>query len=243
MKPHERFFKLLKYLAKNHPDIDLNNLHDEAGEKATLSAIKEFAGYDYNPEKKFFIINNEEKKLVFATENVELEEIKSAADLYHAINYLNEAYDKRIKSMEQQVDLPKRLFLEPKEVQDISRKNIMNFLQETYQINNEEELFALEEQKHKEVIYDLYRTFTGYTPRKDFGGIMKSIPNESDVVLSHRNLPDFQNDTLFSHIRDMRKTNEDTQQRLQETTSKRLEEIKEMMQSSEQQEQNQEAER
>ncbi|UOY05018.1 hypothetical protein L0P88_13760 [Muricauda sp. SCSIO 64092] len=117
MEAHERLFILMVYLGKNHPDIDLNNLHDEAGEKATLSAIKELAGYDYNPEKKFFITKNEEEKMMFVTESVELKEITSVLDLYCAIEYLNDAHDKRIKSMEQQADLPKRLFSELEEEQ------------------------------------------------------------------------------------------------------------------------------
>lgn len=226
MDTNIRFLKLLEYLATNHSDINIDNLqYGKKEEAAVLSVIKEFANYDYDHAHKFF--TRDIKGVMFATENIVLKEINTIPDLHHAIGYLNHAYEKRLQVMEQAITLPERLYAEPEKVQDISRGNIMVFLQETYGLHSEKEFLELKDQKQKEVVYDLYRNFTGFTPiKKSHGSIMFTFPEEPDLKLQYSDYPDFTNESLFSHIRDMRGVNKNTQQMVRETTTERIEQIK-----------------
>lgn len=226
MDSYTRLLKLMDYLATNHSDIDINNLqHGEKEQRAVLSAIKTFANYDYDPNHKFF--TTDIRGVMFATENIELHEITTIPELYHAIAYLNQAYEKRLQGMEKTIALPKRFYTEPKQVQDISRGNIMRFLQQNYGLHSEKELFKLKDKKQKEAIYDLYRNFTSFIPHeKTPGSIIFSMPQEPDLKLRYSDLPDFTNTNLYSHIRDMRNVKRNTQQMIRETTTERIEQIK-----------------
>lgn len=229
MERQEHFFKLITYLLENHPYlIDIDDLHDGAkGEQAVLSAIKEFSGFDYDQNKKLFIKNG--KDLCFATELIKLEKIKSIPDLFQSIEYLNGAYLKRLQTMQQAIDIPEWLFTEPEKIQDISRESIMGLLCETYGLKNEKELFVLEEQKQKEIIYDIYRTFTGYVPlRESPGSIAVSMADNPDMKLRYNDFPNFQHNNLLGHIRDMRTVRKNTEQTLKETTPQRIKEIKKL---------------
>ncbi|MFD2565900.1 hypothetical protein [Pseudotenacibaculum haliotis] len=232
MKNLQNYLALYLFIIEDQKVIDpdelFNTYNREEIEKVVLSAIKEFAEFDYDKSSKYFTRDME--GIMFATEVVELEKINSLHELHDAIDYLLRGYHKRLNLIKQskEFSLPDKLYKAPKEVQNISRKLVLNFLKESHQIEGEKELFELGEAKHREAIYDMYRTFTGCIPREDSpGNIYFSFLEDPNLKLSYGGLPDFDNNKdLFSHIRDMRKIKEKTHQMLQETTPQRMAEIK-----------------
>tara|TARA_R110002124_G_scaffold17532_3_gene73492 strand:- start:375533 stop:376273 length:741 start_codon:yes stop_codon:yes gene_type:complete len=246
MEKLERLYKIVKFIQKNYPDVNPEDLHNkEQSEEAILSTIKEFSGYRYDSDRKFFI--KEVGDLMFATEVIELKDIDSLPALCAAIDYLNEAYIKRSKAMEQakEISLPDKLYVPPKVVWEISRTNIEAFLRKSYGLESEKELFELEQKKQREVIFDLFRVFTGYTPSKhSVGRITFTIPEHPDFKLHYSDLPDFDGNTnLFSHIRDMRRVNRYTQDTLRQFTTKRMTQIQNMVESDREQNKNEDLER
>lgn len=246
MEKIERLYKVVRFIQKNYPDVNPEDLNNQGqSEEVILSAIKEFSGYRYDSDRKFFI--KEVGDLMFATEMIELKDIDSLPALCAAIDYLNEAYLKRSKDMERgkEISLPDTLYAPPKVVRKISRKNIESFLSKSYGLGNEKELFELDRKKHREVIFDLYRVFTGYTPSKrSVGRITFTIPENPDFKLHYSDLPDFEgNIDLFSHIRDMRRVNRYTQETLQQFTTKRMTQIQNMVERNMDQNKNEDLER
>ncbi|MFC5044105.1 hypothetical protein ACFSTE_09340 [Aquimarina hainanensis] len=230
MESFKDFLKFIKHLRTHYSDINLNNLQESKnGQETVLSIIKEFANYDYDHDNKFFVTDID--GILFATETVELEKINRLPDLYSAIQYLNDAYQKRKenKSQANTLQLPDKLFSKPKETLDISRVNIMSFLLETYKLNSEKELWECKEEKQREIIYDIYRNFTGFMPLKeDAKGIFFTFPQEQDMRLRYSQYPNFQHKDLFSHIRDIRSVKRNTEQLIRETTVDRITQIKKL---------------
>ena len=129
--------------------------------------------------------------------------------------------------------MDRELFAPHKEVRDISRSNVVTFLKDTYGIHTEKELFALEPKEHRKVVYDIYRTFTGYVPFKQIpGSIIFSAPQHADLKFRYSGLPDFkESKTLLSHLRTMRNIKKNTELMLANTTADRVRELEDFTKS------------
>ena len=222
-----KLLQIQKYLSEKYSDIGTIAHNGQIPKEAILSAISEFAKFDYDPQHKFFI--RDIKGVMFATEKIELNHIDSLSELHEAISYLNDAHDIRLHAMEnaQEFPLDSTLLIPPEEVRDISRNNVLSFLKDSYGIDTEEQLFALDEKEHKKIVFDIYRNFTGYVPFKESpGSIIFSVPQHADLRLRYSGLPDFKESrTLLSHLITMRSIKENTEILLENTTAERMREL------------------
>ena len=235
MKLSKEILEIAEYIS--HRYTEPLTPEGELSEEVILDTIKAFSQFDYDSKHKLF--TRDINGAMFGTENVELDQISSIADLYQAISYLQNAYDKRYVPKEKtQIKLDEQLYNSPTDIKDISRKEILGFLKQQYDIDSEKQLYDLEEGRHKNVVYDIYRNFTGYIPVKESPHrISFKLPEETSLGVSYNNLPNFENDTtLFAHIRTMRDIKKNAQQLLKEVTPQRLEELKNLVNNKEQEE-------
>ena len=235
MKALEKLLRLHEYLSKRYPEIGTFALDSHIPKEAILSAISEFAKFDYDPQHKFF--TRDIKGVMFATEKIELNHIDSLSELREAISYLNDAHDIRLQAMEnaQEFPLDSTLLTPPENVRDISKNNVLSFLKDRYGIDTEEKLYALDEKEHKKIVFDIYRNFTGYVPFKESpGSIIFSVPQHSHMKLRYSGLPDFKESrTLLSHLITMRSIRENTEILLENTTAERMRELEDFAKEKE----------
>lgn len=222
MKVPKEILQIAEYISHNYSEPLTSEGYIK--EDVTLSTIKEFTGFEYDAKNKFFMRDID--GVYFATELVELDSIDSIVDLHQAIEYLKDAHKKRKAepSKMQNITLDEQLYIPPTNVQPISRSHIDIFLKEEYNIQNESELFALDENAHKNAIYGMYRKFTGYIPiKREPNRVLYIIPDKEGIGMGYSNVPDFENNTsLFSHIRSMRKINKHTKEQVKELSGDRL---------------------
>lgn len=219
---------IIKHIDENYNkgvEEFFNDQNRDKIEQIILSVIKEFTTCNYDPKRKLFVKTLESKE-VFTSEIIELKTIVSINDLYDTIDHLNQVYHKPHQQFQQKV--PQRLYEFPKEIQDISRDNVLTFLKESYQIQNEKEFWSLNQNKYKEIVYDMYRTFTGGILLKDNSGdVSFRLPNRENVYLTYTEFPEFSdNADLDYHIRDMIALKEHVKEMYRGAPSKRLLQLK-----------------
>ena len=193
---------LVNYLHKQYGK-NLNGLFDEKNreqaEKVFLSAIMELSVYkDSEPLPLFTEGVRGERS--FTLETMSLDHIQSLEDLYdtivhinHMLLYVNEAfYNDEL--------LDKRFDEFPKQVKNITRDNVLTFLNDSYQVKNFNELWKFGRDDNKKIFCDMYRAFTGCLLKQDAGDYFllceyKNEALEYPVFVDFLYKPD-----LFKHI-------------------------------------------
>lgn len=213
-----------------------NNTDKLQKEEMIVFLIKKLTGFDYDAKNKVFTTHLENNSK-FISEVVEPANIKSLKKLYEAVFHLMEAKAIRNQSIveKSEIVLPEYLYKPTKKIQEISKENVLAFLKKEHGIENEKSLFELEENKHAEVIYNLFRTFTGcIAHHKSTGAILYSLPQDQDLKLSYNDLPNLDHTDLFSHLRDMRKVEKSNREMTEQITEDRIQQIKKMTKSNQQ---------